>query len=74
MLSGGERKDLDEDLKSGIYRIDAKLRLRVRFKFGLIKSWRFKPKISCELKVPISNPNTTSGFQFQRTKCDVDVW
>ncbi|KFK25034.1 hypothetical protein AALP_AA8G058100 [Arabis alpina] len=72
LLSGGERKDLDEDLKSGIYRIDAKLRLRVRFKFGLVKTWRFKPKIRCEIKVPISNVNTTSGFVFQRTKCDVD--
>ncbi|XP_010423355.1 PREDICTED: NDR1/HIN1-Like protein 3 [Camelina sativa] len=72
LLDGEDRKDLDEDVNSKIYRIDTKLRLRVRFKFGLIKSWRFKPNIECELKVPLSNTNTTSGFQFQRTKCDVD--
>ncbi|WZZ92055.1 hypothetical protein YC2023_120634 [Brassica napus] len=72
VLNGGDRKDLDEDLKSGIYRIDAKLRLRVRFKFGLIKSWRFKPKVRCDLKVPLGSSNVTSGFQFQRTKCDID--
>ncbi|XP_010452556.1 PREDICTED: NDR1/HIN1-Like protein 3 [Camelina sativa] len=71
LLDGEDRKDLDEDVNSKIYRIDTKLRLRVRFKFGLIKSWRFKPNIKCELKVPLSN-STTSGFQFQRTKCDVD--
>ncbi|KAL1196943.1 NDR1/HIN1-like protein 3 [Cardamine amara subsp. amara] len=71
LLSRGERRDLDEDVKSQIYRIEAKLRLRVRFKFGLVKSWKFKPKIRCDLKVPLSS-NTTGGFQFQRTKCDVD--
>lgn len=72
VLDAGERKDLNEDLNSQIYRIDAKLRLKMRFKFGLIKSWRFRPKIKCELKVPLSSSNTTGGFQFQRTKCDVD--
>ncbi|CAN6810169.1 hypothetical protein YC2023_034107 [Brassica napus] len=72
VLNGGDMRDMDEDVKSGIYRIDAKLRLKIRFKFGLIKSWKFKPKIRCDLKVPLSSSNTTSGFQFQRTKCDVD--
>ncbi|CAG7878925.1 unnamed protein product [Brassica rapa] len=72
VLNGGDRGDFEEDVKSGIYRIDAKLRLKIRFKFGLIKSWKFKPKIRCDLKVPLSTSNATSGFQFQRTKCDVD--
>ncbi|RID68062.1 hypothetical protein BRARA_C00247 [Brassica rapa] len=72
VLNGGDRGDFEEDVKSGIYRIDAKLRLKIRFKFGLIKSWKFKPKIRCDLKVPLSTSNATSEFQFQRTKCDVD--
>ncbi|CAH8354645.1 unnamed protein product [Eruca vesicaria subsp. sativa] len=72
VLNGGDRRDLEEDVKSGIYRVDAKLRLKIRFKFGLIKSWKFRPKIRCDLKVPLGSSNSTSGFQFQRTKCDVD--
>ncbi|XP_010543927.1 PREDICTED: NDR1/HIN1-Like protein 3-like, partial [Tarenaya hassleriana] len=73
MLGHGAQRDLDEDQKSGVYRIDLKLRLRVRFKFGFLKLWRFKSKVKCGLKVPLSSSNSTSGFEFEETKCHFDL-
>ncbi|XVE75875.1 hypothetical protein DITRI_Ditri12bG0126800 [Diplodiscus trichospermus] len=67
---GGDQtnSEFNEDRTSGIYDIDVKLYLRIRFKVGKIKTGRFKPKISCDLKVPL---NATSGA-FKTTKCDLD--
>ncbi|KAG7580908.1 Late embryogenesis abundant protein LEA_2 subgroup [Arabidopsis suecica] len=74
VLGDGARTDLKEDEKSGIYRIDAKLRLSVRFKFWVIKSWKLKPKIKCDdLKIPLGSSNSTGGFKFQPVKCDFDL-
>lgn len=74
VLGDGARTDLKEDEKSGVYRIDAKLRLSVRFKFWVIKSWKLKPKIKCDdLKIPLGSSNSTGGFKFQPVKCDFDL-
>ncbi|KAJ4891705.1 Late embryogenesis abundant (LEA) hydroxyproline-rich glycoprotein family [Raphanus sativus] len=73
LLGSGGRKDLREDRKSGVYRIDVKLRFKIRFKFGFLNSWAFKPKIKCHLKVPLSSSGSTGGFQFHPTKCHVDL-
>ncbi|KFK38531.1 hypothetical protein AALP_AA3G126100 [Arabis alpina] len=74
VLGDGARSDLKEDEKSGVYRIDAKLRMRIRLKFWVIKSWRLKPKIKCDdLKIPLGgSSNSTSGFKFVPTQCDFD--
>ncbi|KFK36451.1 hypothetical protein AALP_AA4G126100 [Arabis alpina] len=68
LLGHGGRRDLREDQKSGVYRIDVKLRFKIRFKFGFLNSWAFRPKIKCHLKVPL-NSSTAGGFQFHPTKC-----
>lgn len=73
LLGHGGRSDLREDQKSGVYRIDVKLRFKIRFKFGFLKSWAFKPKIKCHLKVPLSSSTSAGGFQFHPTKCHVDL-
>ncbi|XP_010509614.1 PREDICTED: NDR1/HIN1-Like protein 3-like [Camelina sativa] len=73
LLGAGGRKDLKEDRNSGIYRIDVKLRFKIRFKFGVLNSWAIKPKIKCHLKVPLSTSNSAAGFQFLPTKCHVDL-
>ncbi|CAA7024863.1 unnamed protein product [Microthlaspi erraticum] len=73
LLGSGGRKDLREDHKSGIYRIDVKLRSKIRFKYGFLNSWTFGPKIKCHLKVPLSSSNSAGGFQFHSTKCHVDL-
>lgn len=73
LLGSGGRKDLREDRKSGVYRIDVKLRFKIRFKFGFLNSWAFKPKIKCHLKVPLGSSGSKGGFQFHPTKCHVDL-
>ncbi|EOA29335.1 hypothetical protein CARUB_v10025617mg [Capsella rubella] len=73
LLDAGGRRDLREDRKSVIYRIDVKLRLKMRFKFAFLNSWAFKPKIKCHLKVPLSTASSAGGFQFHPTKCHVDL-
>ncbi|XP_030484105.2 NDR1/HIN1-like protein 3 [Cannabis sativa] len=76
VLNAEELAEFNQEKSSGTYSIDVKLYLRVRFKFGVIKTWRFKPRIECDLKVPLSaaDGKSTVGLgAFQRTKCDLDL-
>lgn len=73
LLGAGGRRDFREDQKSGIYRIDVKLRFKIRFNFGFFNSWAVKPNIKCHLKVPLSTSSSDGGFQFHPTKCHVDL-
>ncbi|CAN8269448.1 unnamed protein product [Cochlearia groenlandica] len=74
VLGDGAKADMKEEERSGVYRIDAKARMIVRFKFWLIKSWRFKPKIKCDdLKVPLVSSNSTKGFKFETINCSFDL-
>ncbi|GAA0142588.1 hypothetical protein LIER_03451 [Lithospermum erythrorhizon] len=64
-------KDKDEEK----YDVDLKIYLRLRFKVGLIKSSKFKPRINCGLKVPLTSGNRTSSsydLKFESTKCGLD--
>jgi hypothetical protein len=62
----------DSEKGSGIYSIDVKLYLRVRFKLRAVKTPRFKPKIECDLKVPLDSNGKASSGTFQTTKCGLD--
>ncbi|CAN8270097.1 unnamed protein product [Cochlearia groenlandica] len=75
-IDDGVRSVMKEEERSGVYTIDAKVRVSVRFKYWVIKSWRFKPKFKCDdLKVPLgSASNLTSGFKFQPVKCGFDFY
>ncbi|XP_057960033.1 NDR1/HIN1-like protein 3 [Malania oleifera] len=68
-LGASEVSDLNSEKSEGVYSIDLKLYLRVRFKYGPFKSPKLKPKIKCDLKIPMSG---TGAATFQTTKCDVD--
>ncbi|CAN6894064.1 unnamed protein product [Brassica oleracea var. botrytis] len=73
VLGDGARADLKEDDLTGVYRIDVRLVMSVRFKFWIIKSWKVKPKIRCDdLKIPLGSSNSTSGFKFQTMQCNFD--
>ncbi|XP_024026818.1 LOW QUALITY PROTEIN: NDR1/HIN1-like protein 3 [Morus notabilis] len=72
VLSGEEKTEYEQQKKAGVYDIDVKLYLRIRFKFGKVKTWRLKPKIKCDLKVPISADGKSPAVGFKRTKCDID--
>ncbi|XP_061338089.1 NDR1/HIN1-like protein 10 [Gastrolobium bilobum] len=67
-LNADQTSELNKEKNSGVYVIDVKLYLRVRFKLGVFKTKTLKPKISCDLQIP-SSP--AAGI-FQTTKCDWD--
>ncbi|XP_059278560.1 NDR1/HIN1-like protein 2 [Lycium ferocissimum] len=51
----------------GVYEIGVKLYMRIRFKFGWIKTKKIKPMIKCDLKVPFKGKGS-----FERTQCHLD--
>ncbi|GAB4833265.1 yls9-like [Ancistrocladus abbreviatus] len=68
-LSSGQSSDFDSQKSNGVFDITVKMKLNVRFKLGLVKIGKFKPKIECDLQVPLSS----SGKTFQTTKCKYDL-
>ncbi|CAI8597471.1 unnamed protein product [Vicia faba] len=70
-LSRYQISKFEEEKKDGVYGIDVKIFLNVRFKLGLFKTGKAKPKIRCNLKVPLRTSNVTFlGDGFQVTDCD----
>lgn len=69
-LTSDQTSEYNKETTSGVYNIDVKLYLRIRFKLGVFKTGKFKPKINCDLKVPLNN-GTSSG-QFETTQCSLD--
>ncbi|KAJ4705381.1 Late embryogenesis abundant protein [Melia azedarach] len=72
LLLGGAITDYNAEKNSGVYSIDVKLRLKVRFRLGKLKTPKFKPTIKCELKVPLTSSGSRLAGGFETTKCDVD--
>lgn len=72
ILLGGAIGDYNREKNAGVFSIDVKLKLKVRFKLGKIKTPKFKPTIDCDLKVPLSSSNGRFAGGFETTKCDVD--
>lgn len=67
-LGADQTSELNKEKTSGVYDIDVKLYLKVRFKLGVFKTKTLKPKVHCDLRVPLAS----SGGAFQTTKCDWD--
>ncbi|KAF8403363.1 hypothetical protein HHK36_011465 [Tetracentron sinense] len=71
LLGTSELADFNNEKSAGVFEVDVKLYLRIRFKVGSFKTGRFKPKIKCDLKLPlVANRNSAGGFD--TTKCDFD--
>ena len=75
VLGDDKGSKVEEEKGSGVYGIDLKVDMKVRFKLGLLKTGKVKPKARCELKVPlvtISRNGTTSTAEngFHDTECD----
>ncbi|XWS56058.1 hypothetical protein CRYUN_Cryun09bG0054200 [Craigia yunnanensis] len=71
-LGADETSKFNEEMTSGIYSIDVKLYLRIRFKVGRVRTGKFKPKISCDLKVPLKSANGNLAGSVETTRCDWD--
>ncbi|KAK4736577.1 hypothetical protein R3W88_000274 [Solanum pinnatisectum] len=61
----GSEYNVEKD--SGVYQFGLRLYMRIRFKFGWIKTKKIKPMIKCDLKVPFKGNGT-----FERTQCNLD--
>nr|XP_043611026.1 NDR1/HIN1-like protein 3 [Erigeron canadensis] len=77
VLNGDEKVKYDDESNDGVYKIDLKLKLKIRFKVWWLKTGKFKPKLDCELKVPFTGGDNgkkvkSDGVKFERTKCDFD--
>ncbi|CDP10611.1 unnamed protein product [Coffea canephora] len=66
-----EASNYNDDKSSGLYNIDVELYMRIRLKFGWVKSPKFKPKIKCDLEIPLNSNGTASGT-FQTKRCGLD--
>jgi len=53
---------------TGNFNIVLRLHLKVRFKIGLFKTGKWKPKVKCDLTVPLSSSSSTTKFETKR--CD----
>lgn len=70
-LSGEELTEFNTETLAGSFDVDVKFRLRLRLKLGAVRIGKFKPKVNCELKVPLKS-NANSFTFFQTTRCDFD--
>ncbi|KAK9170326.1 hypothetical protein Syun_002466 [Stephania yunnanensis] len=69
-LGGSIINEFDGEKRSGVFPIDVVVNLRVRLKFGSLKSKRIKPKINCDMKIPLKVNGSVTAFETKR--CDVD--
>lgn len=69
LLDAGQSAELKKENTSGVYEIDVKMYLRVRFKLGVFKTKTLKPKVTCEMRLPLKG---TAGAVFEPIKCDWD--
>ncbi|KAG8374037.1 hypothetical protein BUALT_Bualt11G0089300 [Buddleja alternifolia] len=56
----------NDDKGSGVYAIDVKLYLRLRLKFLSFKLARLKPKINCDLRIPLNGVATSKVYESKR--------
>ncbi|KAL6507792.1 hypothetical protein OROGR_023987 [Orobanche gracilis] len=70
-LGDRELSSYNENRRTGAYDIDVKLHLRIRLKFWFVKSTKVKPKIDCDLKIPLRSNGTVSGA-YESKRCDFD--
>ncbi|KAF3442732.1 hypothetical protein FNV43_RR16649 [Rhamnella rubrinervis] len=69
LLDAEEIAEFNQQKTAGVFDIDVKFYLRIRWRLGDFITGDFKPKVKCDLNVPLT---TINGGTFQRTKCDVD--
>ncbi|OVA07126.1 Late embryogenesis abundant protein [Macleaya cordata] len=61
--------EFNKDKGDESFNIEVKLYLKIRFKVGRVKTHKFKPKIKCDLNVPLA-PSTSTRFNTEKCKID----
>ncbi|XP_068661748.1 NDR1/HIN1-like protein 10 [Aristolochia californica] len=70
-LSGSDARRFEREKNEGYFYIDVRIKARIRFKVGSVKTRRFRPDFECDLRIPLVI-NGVPNNSFARTKCDVD--
>jgi hypothetical protein len=77
LLGSNELSVLDSEKKSPgrVFDIHVKFYLWIRFRFelGNVQTCRIKPNINCELKVPLTSDENSTGA-FEITECDIGLF
>ncbi|KAF3961937.1 hypothetical protein ACB098_09G064700 [Castanea mollissima] len=68
-LDDHEISDFNEEKSAGVYSIDLRFYLLMRFGIGDFITGKYKPKVTCELEVPLSSRGNSSTARFQTTRC-----
>jgi len=72
LLDNDQVSEFNKDKSDEVYDINVRLYFRIRFRLGDLISGDYKPKVKCDLKVPLSSKNNNATST--RTKCDVDFY
>lgn len=73
LLSGEDLNNFNAEKTTGVYSIDLRVHLRLRLRFGNINTMTMRPKIACDLKVPLSGSGNSGAVVFRTTKCDLEM-
>ncbi|KAG9455042.1 hypothetical protein H6P81_007946 [Aristolochia fimbriata] len=72
-LSGSDVRRFERERSEGYFDVEVRIKARIRFKVGSVKTRRYRPDFECDLKLPLVVNGAQPGFTFSgRTKCDVD--
>ncbi|KAF3782001.1 YLS9 protein [Nymphaea thermarum] len=65
--------DFNVQKDSGFFYVDVKIKPKMRFKIGHLKTTKYSPKVWCYLMVPLNSKSSSSSATggFTRTKCHV---
>ncbi|XP_038905332.1 NDR1/HIN1-like protein 3 [Benincasa hispida] len=74
LLAGQGLTEFNAETLAGVYEMNVWLNLRIRLKFGAVRIGKFKPKVNCEFKVPLTSDGGSVTSVFQSTGCDIDYW
>jgi hypothetical protein len=73
MLNNDQVSEFNKDKSVGVYDIRVKLYFRIRFKLGDSISHNYKPKVKCDLNIPLNSSNATVIFnRVVPNKCRVE--
>lgn len=73
VLGADQLSEFYKEKSAGVYGIEMKFNLRIRFRIGDLITGGFKPKVKCDLEVPFSSNGKSAG-RFETTKCDVNFF
>ncbi|KAI3863361.1 hypothetical protein MKX03_023301 [Papaver bracteatum] len=60
--------EYNDDKSDGKFNIEVKLYLKMRFKAGVVTTFKVKPRVKCEFEVPLAGSSPAIGFTSEKCK------